>query len=120
MSNLRKSVLNKNPRGFGMVRNPIDFSPVNPSEYFDSDEDISTSNGNFHVYKKGNTGPILCCLHGGGYSGLTWALFAVEICKNIECQVVAIDLRGHGSSLTNDDANLALSTLSRVIFIFPS
>lgn len=112
MSSLRKSVLNK-PRGSGLMRNPVDFTPLNPSEYFDSEEDIVTNNGSFHIYKKGNTGPILFCLHGGGYSGLTWSLFAVEICKNIECQVIAIDLRGHGLSSSTDDSNLALSTLTK-------
>ncbi|KAL3267881.1 hypothetical protein HHI36_007021 [Cryptolaemus montrouzieri] len=113
MTDLRKSVLNRNPRNFGMGRNHGDFTPLKPTEYFDTEEKVQTVNGNFHIYRKGNSGPVLCCLHGGGYSGLTWALFAVEICNNIDCQVIAIDLRGHGETSTNDDANLALSTLSQ-------
>ncbi|KAK9890860.1 hypothetical protein WA026_012205 [Henosepilachna vigintioctopunctata] len=113
MSELRKSVLNKNPRNFGLGKTQQDFSPLNPTDYFDSVEQIETDNGIFNFYRKGKSGPILCCLHGGGYSGLTWALFAVDISKNIECQIIALDLRGHGGTSTVDDENLDLATLSR-------
>lgn len=32
----------------------------------------------FNVYSLGDKGPLLVLLHGGGYNGLTWALFAVS------------------------------------------
>jgi protein phosphatase methylesterase 1 len=38
-------------------------------------------------------------LHGGGYSGLSWSLFVREITEIIECQCIAIDLRGHGMKI---------------------
>ncbi|XP_050517786.1 protein phosphatase methylesterase 1-like [Diabrotica virgifera virgifera] len=96
-------------RVFGLAK---DFSPIKWSEYFEKEELIQLANGEFHVYTKGSEGPILLCLHGGGYSGLTWALFAQEVTKMINCQVVALDLRGHGNTSTNDDSNLSLEMLS--------
>ncbi|XP_072402342.1 protein phosphatase methylesterase 1 [Diabrotica undecimpunctata] len=113
MSDLRRILLahhGKRPgRVFGLTK---DFTPIKWSEYFEKEEIIQLANGEFHVYTKGSEGPILLCLHGGGYSGLTWALFAAEVTKLINCQVVALDLRGHGNTSTNDDSNLSLEMLS--------
>jgi protein phosphatase methylesterase 1 len=36
----------------------------------------------------------------------------VEITSTIECQVIAIDLRGHGNTKSNDDSDLSLDTLA--------
>ncbi|KAG5893759.1 hypothetical protein JTB14_001204 [Gonioctena quinquepunctata] len=88
------------------------FSPVKWSEYFDNEEQIQTTNGDFHIYSKGTEGPVLLCLHGGGYSGLTWSLFAAEIMTLIDCQVKAVDLRGHGKTTTNNDSDLSLEAMS--------
>jgi len=33
----------------------------------------------YRVYQAGTEGPVVFCLHGGGYSGLTWALLAKEL-----------------------------------------
>ena len=30
------------------------------------------------MYEKGESGPVLLLLHGGGHSGLSWAVFAVS------------------------------------------
>lgn len=54
------------------------FGPVKWTKYYEREEVLDISRGQFHFYAKGSTGPILLCLHGGGYSGLTWALFAVR------------------------------------------
>lgn len=35
----------------------------------------------FRVYVRGDSGPLLLLLHGGGYSALTWSLLAVRIAK---------------------------------------
>lgn len=113
MSDLRKTVLNPRPTKVNMGRGPTDFTPLPAKNYFNDEIQITTDNGTFNVFKLGTSGPLLCCLHGGGYSGLTWALFAVEICKNIQCQVAAIDLRGHGKTFTNNDADLSLEALSQ-------
>lgn len=56
-----------------------DCGPVKWTSYFEEERFIETDSGNFHIYIKGNKGPILLCLHGGGYCGLTWSLFAVSI-----------------------------------------
>ncbi|EFA10997.1 protein phosphatase methylesterase 1 [Tribolium castaneum] len=113
MSNLRKAVLGRNAKRIGLAPNQQDFAPLKWDQYFDSEDDVTTDSGTFHVYKKGDSGPAVVCLHGGGYSGLTWALFAVEITTNIECQVIAIDLRGHGNTRSGDDSDLSLETLSQ-------
>ncbi|RZC41571.1 protein phosphatase methylesterase 1 [Asbolus verrucosus] len=112
MSHLRKTVLGRNVKRVGLAPNQQDFAPLKWSQYFDSEDQVTTHHGSFHFYKKGNSGPAIICLHGGGYSGLTWALFAVEITNTIECQVIAIDLRGHGNTKTNDDNDLSLDTLA--------
>lgn len=93
-----------------------DYSPTTWDAYFDSSEDVCTSADNvFRVYHRGaptNDSPLLVLLHGGGYSALTWALLADDIVKLIECQVAAVDLRGHGSSRTTDDEDLCAETMS--------
>ena len=33
----------------------------------------------FNVYLSGDSGPVVLCLHGGGYTGLTWAPFATAL-----------------------------------------
>lgn len=62
----------------GRVR---DYKPTLWSEYFSEKEDIELDSKNiFRVYKSKPptiNGPVLLLLHGGGYSGLTWAHFSV-------------------------------------------
>ncbi|CAH1159838.1 unnamed protein product [Phaedon cochleariae] len=112
MSDLRKTVLGLHAKRSGSVATPQSFIPTKWTKYFDKEEQIQIPNGTFNLYSRGKKGPILLCLHGGGYSGLTWALFAEEIMELINCQVIALDLRGHGKTTTNDDADLSLNTLS--------
>lgn len=74
-------------------------------------EDGST----FRVYKSQKSaveGPVLFLLHGGGFSALTWSLFSVELTSIIHCQVVAIDLRGHGDTVATDEQDLSANTLA--------
>lgn len=42
----------------------------------------------------------------------------MEVTSTIECQVIAIDLRGHGNTKTNDDSDLSLDTLAQYDFWF--
>lgn len=51
-------------------------------------------------------------LHGGGYSGLSWSLFVREITEVINCQCLALDIRGHGMSKTNNELDLSADTLA--------
>ena len=37
------------------------------------------------MYLAGKTGPVVFCLHGGGYSGLTWALLAKQLQGRYHC-----------------------------------
>ncbi|VFQ61405.1 unnamed protein product [Cuscuta campestris] len=87
------------------------FEPLDWSDYFDSEDDIQISDSNdvFHVYLAGIGGPVVFCLHGGGYSGLSFALAARQMKE--KCTVVAMDLRGHGKSFTENELDLSIETL---------
>ncbi|XP_011095618.1 protein phosphatase methylesterase 1 [Sesamum indicum] len=87
------------------------YAPLDWSDYFDQEDDvcIPDSESVFHIYKAGTEGPVVFCLHGGGYSGLSFALSASKIKE--KARVVALDLRGHGKSSTNNDVDLSIETL---------
>ncbi|XP_020110551.1 protein phosphatase methylesterase 1 isoform X2 [Ananas comosus] len=87
------------------------YAPLDWSRFFDKEEDITIpgSNDVFHVYMAGSDGPVVFCLHGGGYSGLSFALSASKIKE--KARVVAMDLRGHGKSSTENDSDLSIETL---------
>ncbi|KAJ9167400.1 hypothetical protein P3X46_022055 [Hevea brasiliensis] len=88
------------------------YSPLDWKEFFDREEDVCIPNSNdvFHVYMAGSEGPVVFCLHGGGYSGLSFALSASKIKE--KARVVAIDLRGHGKTSTENDLDLSIETMS--------
>uniref|UniRef100_A0A8C6S5B5 Protein phosphatase methylesterase 1 n=1 Tax=Neogobius melanostomus TaxID=47308 RepID=A0A8C6S5B5_9GOBI len=79
-------------------------------EYFDQMEDVSVgpsdSRDVFRIYKAGNDGPLLVLLHGGGHSGLSWAVFTTAIASRVICRVLAMDLRGHGRYFPRSNVNL--------------
>ena len=52
----------------------------------------------------------MLCVHGGGYTALTWSLVAAAL--KPKCRVVAFDMRGHGATVTEDDADLSATTLA--------
>jgi len=52
---------------------------------------------------------VVFCLHGGGYTGLSFAVSASKIKE--KAQVVAMDLRGHGESSTDNNLDLSIETL---------
>ncbi|KAF6159705.1 hypothetical protein GIB67_029963 [Kingdonia uniflora] len=87
------------------------YSPLQWSGYFDKEVDvrIAGSNDVFHVYMAGTEGPVVFCLHGGGYSGLSFALAASKIKE--KARVVAMDMRGHGESSIENDLDLSIETL---------
>nr|CAG4649408.1 EOG090X07NZ [Scapholeberis mucronata]SVE93670.1 EOG090X07NZ [Scapholeberis mucronata] len=86
------------------------YTPVHWSKYFTSSEKIVVNeNGDtFQIYRRGFTGPVLVLLHGGGFSALSWALFSECVESLVSCQIVAIDMRGHGDSKTHNDENLSV------------
>lgn len=56
--------------------------------------------------------PVLVLLHGGGFSGLSWSVFSTEITSIINCECLAIDFRGHGETITDDDYDLSALTMA--------
>lgn len=64
-----------------MIERRKDYDPVDWTPYFDDSKDIIVGENTFHIYCKGQEGPTIVLLHGGGYSGLTWAEFTVSIYK---------------------------------------
>ncbi|KAJ8943428.1 hypothetical protein NQ318_020679 [Aromia moschata] len=65
MADLRKSVLGVHAKRTGLVgATKQNFTPIKWTDYFDKEETVQTAHGNFHVYSKGDEGPILLCLHG--------------------------------------------------------
>lgn len=55
--------------------------------------------------------PTLVALHGGGYSGLTWAQFSRHLEQHCQSRILAIDLRGHGDTKTSNDDMLDIQVL---------
>lgn len=55
--------------------------------------------------------PTVVALHGGGYSGLTWAQFTKHIEQQCRCRVLAMDLRAHGATKTSNDDQTDIVTL---------
>lgn len=60
-----------------------DFKPSLWSEFFAEKDDIVVDDKRtFRIYRTKQPekpGPVLLLLHGGGYSGLTWAHFCVSV-----------------------------------------
>jgi protein phosphatase methylesterase 1 len=134
MSDLFKGLLSKNsnlkglpPRmpahlkhssdGSHSAPNKRDYSVLPWSNYFDKFEDITVKQNDeseckFRVYIKGDCGPVVFFLHGGGFSALSWSVLSSILVKEIECQCYAIDIRGHGDSHTNDDEDLSMETMT--------
>jgi len=69
-------------------------------EFFERARDVAVGEDTFCVYEAGRDGPLLLCLHGAGYSALTWAFMARALTVAVPCRVAAMDLRGHGASRT--------------------
>ncbi|KAI0234779.1 Protein phosphatase methylesterase 1 [Lamellibrachia satsuma] len=97
----------------GPVRGKRDFTPVPWDEYFEKFEDIKLKNGDtFRVYESGMSGPVCFFLHGGGYSGLSWAVLSKILTRLVTCRCAAVDFRGHGASVTSDDDDLSAEKLA--------
>lgn len=96
------------------VGGPKDYTPIPWDEHFAESRDVRVnSTTTFRVYTRGTEGPVLLLLHGGGFSALSWACFSTCVTNLVKCRCVAIDLRGHGDSVTDNDLNLSEETLSR-------
>ena len=58
-----------------------------------------------------SSAPVVFCLHGCAYTGLSWALVARRL-KALGLRVAAMDLRGHGSTRCADDADFSLDRMA--------
>lgn len=89
----------------------LKYSPLDWLDYFEKEDDVCIPNSDdvFHIYTAGKEGPVVFCLHGGGYSGLSFALSACKIKE--KARVVAMDLRGHGKSSAENEVDLSIETL---------
>lgn len=75
----------------------------------------------YHAYLTSpvDKGPLFVMHHGAGSSGLSFAVVGSEIRKRLpSAGILSIDCRGHGSTVTPDDANvdLGLETLSADLY----
>ena len=80
-----------------------------------SRHDAGCMSGLFCVYEGGSPSAslVLCFLHGAGYSGLTWSLLAKELAQLVDCRLLALDLRGHGETETDEELELAGEVMVR-------
>ncbi|KAG2499014.1 hypothetical protein HYH03_003200 [Edaphochlamys debaryana] len=87
------------------------FAVGNWKAYWDRREEVTLpGRGTFNVYSAGEAGPVVLCVHGGGYSGLTWSLVAKRLKDRY--RVLAPDLRGHGLTTTQDDDDFSKQTMA--------
>lgn len=131
MSNLRKQILSKslppigpssskrlssdNQKASSSTRN---YTPIEWNTYFNDKRYITIDKNVFCVYSRNtadSSAPVLFFLHGGGFSGLSWALMSKAVTALVRCQCIAIDIRGHGDTKTTDDGDLSIETLTNDI-----
>ena len=56
------------------------YSPLPWSEFgFDEKNTVQVGDDKFNYYRRGNTGPLFFCIHGAGYTGLSFAQLAVSL-----------------------------------------
>ncbi|XP_028166303.1 protein phosphatase methylesterase 1 isoform X2 [Ostrinia furnacalis] len=126
MSALQKSIMKSKlpprcPRSFKQKLAPFgmsrckNYQPESWKRFFHRTEDVETEGGTFRVYLTSEPDhplrPRIVTLHGGGYSGLSWALFAEEVTYMVHCQVISIDIRGHGETQAKDPDDMSAETL---------
>ncbi|XP_071847206.1 protein phosphatase methylesterase 1-like isoform X2 [Apostichopus japonicus] len=54
-------------------------------------------------------------IHGGGFSGLTWAVLSATLTKLVKCRTLAVDVRGHGNTKTSEEDDISADRLARDI-----
>ena len=117
----------RGPSSFGNLnirsKRRRDFSAVCWDKYFSSRGVVETNEGknSFVIYEKASEVhadidksklPVLFLLHGGGFSALTWSLLVTDITTRVRCRAVAVDLRGHGETVTEDDGDLSAESMA--------
>ena len=98
----------------GKTLQPIPWTTYFERELFLKDES-NASSPTIHAYLTspvGKSGPLFVMHHGGGSSGLSFAVVGSEIRKRLPAAgILSLDARGHGSTTTAaaEDQNLDLS-----------
>ncbi|VDO19957.1 unnamed protein product [Haemonchus placei] len=116
MSSTLREVLTKHlpPPGTTNLRSggkrTRDSTPLTWDKFFDENRTVDVDGNSFN----GTSGPVFYLLHGGGYSGLTWACLARELSSRIQCRLLVPDLRGHGHTQTQDDKDLSVERQTKV------
>jgi pimeloyl-ACP methyl ester carboxylesterase len=99
------------------VRVPVSSPPSDDHEMLGGDansgENRETKEDVFRVYSTGAGPAVFVLLHGGGHTALSWALCAQQLGQSY--QVIAQDLRGHGGTVTSNDADLSSERLTQDI-----
>lgn len=95
-------------------KRPKDYTPLSWDEFWDSREEIEVENDRYSYYSKGSDDAecILFLIHGGGFSGLSFSLFAKEMVNIANVRIIAPDVRGHGSTLCQDESDLSIERLT--------
>ncbi|KAJ2900384.1 Protein phosphatase methylesterase 1 [Coemansia aciculifera] len=94
------------------------FTVLEWSKYFESQQAVAVGDTTFNVYCSGlgNTGPIFVLHHGAGHSGLTFGLVARHILHSNTASepgftILALDARDHGSTTGANQEHLSLERL---------
>uniref|UniRef100_A0A7E4UZE1 Protein phosphatase methylesterase 1 n=1 Tax=Panagrellus redivivus TaxID=6233 RepID=A0A7E4UZE1_PANRE len=86
----------------------VDLSPLPWDAYGFTEKQIVDVDGDqFNVYRGGDKGIAVICIHGAGYTGLSFAQLAKFLLTKMECQVIAPDLRGHGETKCAEPMDLS-------------
>jgi len=98
-----------------------DYTPVDWSVYWGEKKVIGEGEDEFTYFTMGDQDEecYLLLLHGGGFSALSFSLFAKQIRDMANCFIIAPDLRGHGRSRCQNESNLSMEQLTEdVVEIF--
>jgi len=91
-------------------KRPKDYTPVDWDQYWDAKQEIEIDGDRYSYYTTGSEDSdcVLFLIHGGGFSGLSFSLFAKEISNMVNVRIIAPDVRGHGSTLCQDESDLSI------------
>jgi protein phosphatase methylesterase 1 len=103
MSNLRTQILSKTLPPIGPLsskklssdnkkKSPLstrNYTPIEWNIYFDDKRFITIDKNTFCLYSRNTNdslSPVLFFLHGGGFSGLSWAVLSKAVTDLVQCQ----------------------------------